>query len=537
MKICEVCGHEAEDDYVYCLKCGSRLDGKKICPRCAKPIPKESAVCPYCGVRLDGKFCCPSCGKLLERDTVFCTACGKPVGAAPSYAPPRQADPAPAPAPYQGAAALQPGASATETNRDKIFRILTVSLCMAALLVMALCSFFSLYSYSVTATVSGSAIGARESYGAFYYLVDQWDEIETAVEMLSRGMFADGYYLVGGITAAAVGINLFVSLIMFILGTIDGILVLIGKKQKTRILGYTAAAFAPWVLLGMVLVSCGGSAVTGMLGVLNGISGISVGLGAGAICAIVFGAVFLAAALVLRFVQDGLKKKRISVLPLCGTLAVIVLMAAFGALMSGSVMRNEATRSLAMPLLSMCQNVLIMEDATGEQLAYAAVLSALFVIAAAVCSVLLWNALNRLFSEKKTNCNFLWQGIVLFVLGALICVFTALLLQSMNAGFEAAEDRSVLAAPVIAGAVFGGLLLAASVVFCILCWPKPAQAAPAQGYGWASAYPVYPGYPAPAVPAAPAPVPAQETPAGGSGMSGETEGREGTEETKTESEQ
>lgn len=495
MKICEACGHEAEEDYVYCPKCGNRLDGKKLCQRCAKPIPKDAAVCPYCGVRLDGKFCCTSCGKLLEKGTMFCTVCGAPTvhaGAARAVRPASSAASAggsyPTPAPAAAAPVVAGGKVMT---RDRLFQILTVSFCLAALFVMALCSFFSLYSYSVTA----SGVGVRQSYGAFYYLVDQWNEIKQVIESAGNSSlsYSDGFYVVGALSAVAVGINMIVSLVMLILGTVDGVRVLTGKKSRTRIVGFAATAFAPWVLLCMVLSSCGGSAVTGVLQVANGIVGISSGLGAGTISALTFGAVFLFACLVLRFVQRGLNRQKIPVLAICGTAGILVLTAIFGALFSSMAVK-ETSVNLGVSLLTMCEAVLCVQLASSEMIAYAVVLVVLFFTAAVVCGVLVYQAIERLFDEKKETCNFLWQGIVLFALGILLCVIMSLLINAPDMeGNVIAQENGKLAAQMIAGAVFGGLLFAATLIFLVLCRPKSAKPGFAFAQGdWAADYPIAP---------------------------------------------
>ena len=333
-----------------------------------------------------------------------------------------------------------------------------------------------------------------KSYGAFYYLVDQWNEIKLLVEGgagSSSFLYSDGFYVVGTLSAVAVGINMIVSLVMLILGAVDGVRVLTGKKNRTRIVGFAATAFAPWVLLCMVLCSCGGSAVTGVLKVAEGVAGITSGLGAGTICALVFGAVLLFAALVLRFVQNGLNRKKIPVLAICGTAGILVLTAIFGALFSSMAVK-ETSMNLGVALLTMCESVLCVEGVTSEMMAYAVVLVVLFFAAAVVCGVLVYQAIERLFDEKKENCNFLWQGIVLFALGILLCVFMSLLINAPDRdGNIIAQQNGELSAQMIAGAVFGGMLFAATLVFFILCRPKPAVPAnayapiPAEGY-WAA---------------------------------------------------
>lgn len=49
---CKFCGRELEDDAVYCLYCGKRLDGKKPCPSCNALLPEGATFCGKCGTRI-----------------------------------------------------------------------------------------------------------------------------------------------------------------------------------------------------------------------------------------------------------------------------------------------------------------------------------------------------------------------------------------------------------------------------------------------------------------------------------------------------
>lgn len=49
---CKFCGRELEDDAVYCLHCGKRLDGKKPCPSCKALLPEDATFCGKCGARI-----------------------------------------------------------------------------------------------------------------------------------------------------------------------------------------------------------------------------------------------------------------------------------------------------------------------------------------------------------------------------------------------------------------------------------------------------------------------------------------------------
>ena len=47
---CAGCGFEAQSDFIFCPKCGSKLPA--ACPSCGSPCPSDFAFCPKCGVRL-----------------------------------------------------------------------------------------------------------------------------------------------------------------------------------------------------------------------------------------------------------------------------------------------------------------------------------------------------------------------------------------------------------------------------------------------------------------------------------------------------
>lgn len=46
MKTCPKCQHTANDDYLFCPKCGTNL---KNCHHCGKELPEGANFCPYCG--------------------------------------------------------------------------------------------------------------------------------------------------------------------------------------------------------------------------------------------------------------------------------------------------------------------------------------------------------------------------------------------------------------------------------------------------------------------------------------------------------
>lgn len=52
---CEKCGFENLEEAVFCIKCGSRLDGHIPCPKCREYIPNDSIKCPHCGKAIPHK--------------------------------------------------------------------------------------------------------------------------------------------------------------------------------------------------------------------------------------------------------------------------------------------------------------------------------------------------------------------------------------------------------------------------------------------------------------------------------------------------
>lgn len=52
---CEKCGFDNLEEAVFCIKCGSRLDGYIPCPKCGEYIPNDSIKCPHCGKAIPHK--------------------------------------------------------------------------------------------------------------------------------------------------------------------------------------------------------------------------------------------------------------------------------------------------------------------------------------------------------------------------------------------------------------------------------------------------------------------------------------------------
>lgn len=98
-KVCQNCGAPVEEDQVFCVNCGNRLESPKeeeenTCPNCGAPVEEGQGFCIVCGMKLGqslsdgskkgpqrpaGPKICPSCGKVLPPQMHFCTACGTKV--------------------------------------------------------------------------------------------------------------------------------------------------------------------------------------------------------------------------------------------------------------------------------------------------------------------------------------------------------------------------------------------------------------------------------------------------------------------------
>lgn len=63
---CPKCGFENLDGASFCIKCGSRIDGKIACPKCGEYIPNEASFCPHCGKPIPHE----SISKTIEQDAL-----------------------------------------------------------------------------------------------------------------------------------------------------------------------------------------------------------------------------------------------------------------------------------------------------------------------------------------------------------------------------------------------------------------------------------------------------------------------------------
>lgn len=124
MIICKNCGRENEDEYKFCLGCGSALPKKEEAP--AEQAAPKMIDCPHCGTTVPSNF-------------KFCGACGGAISAqnppqaqraqqAPANEAEPQAEPAaqPEPEPEPVAAPTPAGQAATSATDDIVGRLIVI---------------------------------------------------------------------------------------------------------------------------------------------------------------------------------------------------------------------------------------------------------------------------------------------------------------------------------------------------------------------------------------------------------------------------
>ena len=495
MRVCEQCGRQNEDEFAFCATCGARLDGKATCGVCRRAIPADAAVCPYCGTRRDGKTYCSSCGKLIAGDSVFCPYCGGTVssndGNPQPYAPQQYyAQPfAAAQTPYENLfeqpkparVPVRAANPAKRRARDRVFGILTNSFGLAALAVMVICCFLSVF------TGVSKSFGS-ESIHSIDFLVEMWEDVSLLIDKTAgmKDVYLEGIILMAVMDTIAIAGNIIVSVVMFILGAVFGIRALVSGKP-CKIEKYVIGAFVPWVFLSMILASGGmdldmSSIAMDMPSVAN--DSVYTRIGDGVISVLVIVSALLVANFVLKTIQYSERLKcKSGVMAISGIGAILVCFAVFSGLISTEIISMPAvgikTRLLASVYSFLCSSL-----SSDAMLAYSVVLFILYLGVAAVCMVLLLQILLNLFNGKRLRCNYLWQAIVLFVLSILIVVFTSLFLKAPTTMNDAsmADAGAKVSAQLIIAVVFGGLMLAAALVFFIF----DAQAQPKR-YAYATA--------------------------------------------------
>ncbi len=132
--VCSCCGHKVEPGQLFCSTCGAKVNvvegdleddfdedatiiyeprtsdrkeelgeeiapesGKRICPKCGRELQEDQVFCMFCGTKVEdaaeaaassgarqaeGKAAptvCPNCGAPLEPDDIFCINCGQKI--------------------------------------------------------------------------------------------------------------------------------------------------------------------------------------------------------------------------------------------------------------------------------------------------------------------------------------------------------------------------------------------------------------------------------------------------------------------------
>ena len=170
--ICPRCHAENEESFVFCIRCGARLDGKRECPSCHHLMRADAVYCNRCGTRTDGKQVCEKCGTAYSGS--FCPACGA----------------------QNGKELL----SKRDISRDYFAKRMTKTLSIITACLLFLSSFFIGYrmtltkAYSEILYESGGYRGVAEAeaqlreksrYTAIHYIVGEIEKISDAAEAMS----------------------------------------------------------------------------------------------------------------------------------------------------------------------------------------------------------------------------------------------------------------------------------------------------------------------------------------------------------------
>lgn len=312
--ICPKCNAENEESSVFCVRCGSRLDGKKECPSCGHLIRSDAVYCNRCGARTDGKQVCKKCGTAYAGS--FCPACG--------------------------AGKSEELLSESDISRNHFAKRMTKTLSIITACLLFLSSFFIGYrmtltkAYSEILYESGGYRGVAEAeaqlreksrYTAIHYIVGEIEKISDAAEAMSPNP-----------TSIAVG-----SFATTVIGSVIGILVVLSNSiiaavLTVRLLMHTLGGddspdHVGRCLWSFVYSAFSGTVVLGLAGAFTG--GVSEYVTAGlppvffvfyiaAICAFVGTFVFA-------IIGDGAYRNRFSEILLTAT-------GALGAFVSGILM-------------------------------------------------------------------------------------------------------------------------------------------------------------------------------------------------------
>ncbi len=130
--ICKFCGTENVEDAIFCSSCGKRIDGKKECKRCENLISEQSVFCTYCGARCDEIALKRKKQRKKRVPSEDVHACER--------------------------------VEQEKSKYQKVLRVLIPSLCLAAIAVLLICSFF----IGIKTVVSYAGITMKEESLSFF---------------------------------------------------------------------------------------------------------------------------------------------------------------------------------------------------------------------------------------------------------------------------------------------------------------------------------------------------------------------------------
>lgn len=459
--ICPRCHAENEESFVFCIRCGVRLDGKRECPSCHHLMRADAVYCNRCGTRTDGKQVCEKCGTAYSGS--FCPACG--------------------------AKNSKELLSKRDISRDYFAKRMTKTLSIITACLLFLSSFFIGYrmtltkAYSEVLYESGGYRGVAEAeaqlreksrYTAIHYIVGEIEKISDAAEAMSPNP-----------TSIAVG-----SFATTVIGSVVGILavlsnIILAAVLTVRLLVHTlggddAPDHVGRCLWAFVSSAFSGTVVLGLAGAFTG--GVSEYVTTGlppvffvfyiaAICAFVGTFVFA-------IIGDGVYRNRFSEI-------LLTVTGALGAFVSGILMHFAVgdiaykVQGIGSALVrAQTSSLTLFRDIFGLSSAYfgsnwqradfnRAVISAdisfgLTVLMLLLSALLCTKLLLGIFVQGKKRISFgaiLLSGI-LFVLGIVKIVCDAVLAKAVD-GYIA-QNVGIASAPIVftllAFLLFAGLL-------------------------------------------------------------------------------
>lgn len=174
---CSKCSGACEDNALYCVHCGARLN-TKACKGCGDYVPEDVKFCAKCGHPTDGEFC-TVCGNKNPDDAKFCINCGAALGA---RKPAQQPMVAPMPAvPVQQATPVRVAKPKSQGGMQFGFRVARMFVLPALLMCMFITSFFSMFQiYVPLLDVNADVTGFDAVRGMFLLINPPTEEAVTA---------------------------------------------------------------------------------------------------------------------------------------------------------------------------------------------------------------------------------------------------------------------------------------------------------------------------------------------------------------------